>query len=264
MIRSTAALLGLWLATAAPAQKGDAGGAAPEPLPAIKTEYEKAQAAQRAAVQQLTKSGEYKQALENKDQAALKALRDQHVKPIDTAGFVERALAAAALAKGDARVPYYVFAATASGKPEIAVQVVDALQKDHIGSPKLIEVFENFAALRAVEPARAKEFLDAVIAKNPSNEVKGWAYYVQARNVLRDRKASDDDKAKAQEMLAQAEKLAEGTKSHDLFAAPRFEKENLQIGMVCPDIVGEDVDGVPFKLSDYRGKVVVIDFWGFW
>ena len=27
---------------------------------------------------------------------------------------------------------------------------------------------------------------------------------------------------------------------------------------------GEDVDGVAFKLSDYRGKVVVLDYWGFW
>ena len=27
---------------------------------------------------------------------------------------------------------------------------------------------------------------------------------------------------------------------------------------------GEDIDGVPFKLSEYRGKVVVLDFWGDW
>lgn len=32
----------------------------------------------------------------------------------------------------------------------------------------------------------------------------------------------------------------------------------------APDITGEDVDGKEFKLSDYRGKVVVLDFWGFW
>ena len=31
-----------------------------------------------------------------------------------------------------------------------------------------------------------------------------------------------------------------------------------------PEIKGEDVDGKSFKLSDYRGKVVVIDFWGDW
>lgn len=36
------------------------------------------------------------------------------------------------------------------------------------------------------------------------------------------------------------------------------------IGQLAPEISGEDVDGVAFKLSDYRGKVVVLDFWGFW
>jgi len=39
---------------------------------------------------------------------------------------------------------------------------------------------------------------------------------------------------------------------------------NVVVGRIAPDFETEDVDGVPFKLSDYRGKVVVIDFWGFW
>jgi len=43
-----------------------------------------------------------------------------------------------------------------------------------------------------------------------------------------------------------------------------FELENLQVGMIAPDIVGKDLDGVAFKLSDYRGKVVFLDFWGDW
>jgi hypothetical protein len=43
-----------------------------------------------------------------------------------------------------------------------------------------------------------------------------------------------------------------------------FELRNLSIGKVAPDIVGEDIDGTPMKLSDYRGKVVVLDFWGDW
>jgi hypothetical protein len=43
-----------------------------------------------------------------------------------------------------------------------------------------------------------------------------------------------------------------------------FKLERLQVGMVAPDIVAPDLDGVEFSLSDYRGKVVVIDFWGDW
>jgi hypothetical protein len=36
------------------------------------------------------------------------------------------------------------------------------------------------------------------------------------------------------------------------------------IGKPAPEITGEDIDGKPLKLSDYRGKVVVLDFWGNW
>ena len=37
-----------------------------------------------------------------------------------------------------------------------------------------------------------------------------------------------------------------------------------KIGEPAPEIAGEDTEGVPFKLSDYRGKVVVLSFWAFW
>ena len=37
-----------------------------------------------------------------------------------------------------------------------------------------------------------------------------------------------------------------------------------QLKQVAPDIEGEDMEGKKFKLSDYRGKVVMLDFWGHW
>jgi hypothetical protein len=35
-------------------------------------------------------------------------------------------------------------------------------------------------------------------------------------------------------------------------------------GTPAPEIDGEDIDGAAFKLSDYRGQVVLLDFWGNW
>lgn len=40
-----------------------------------------------------------------------------------------------------------------------------------------------------------------------------------------------------------------------------FELRHLAIGKQAPDIEGADQDGKPFNLSDYRGKVVLLDFW---
>jgi hypothetical protein len=38
----------------------------------------------------------------------------------------------------------------------------------------------------------------------------------------------------------------------------------LAVGAMAPEIAGEDIDGAFFRLSDYRGKVVLLDFWGNW
>ncbi len=47
-------------------------------------------------------------------------------------------------------------------------------------------------------------------------------------------------------------------------ARQRVLREKAAVGKPAPDIVGKDLDGVEFKLSDYRGKVVMLDFWGDW
>jgi hypothetical protein len=36
------------------------------------------------------------------------------------------------------------------------------------------------------------------------------------------------------------------------------------IGKPVPDIAGDDLDSKEFKLSDYKGKVILLDFWAFW
>jgi thiol-disulfide isomerase/thioredoxin len=43
-----------------------------------------------------------------------------------------------------------------------------------------------------------------------------------------------------------------------------YECQHLTVGKVAPDIQGEDLDGHKLKLSDYRGKVVMISFWASW
>jgi hypothetical protein len=50
----------------------------------------------------------------------------------------------------------------------------------------------------------------------------------------------------------------------DLARRELFEIRRLQPGQPAPEIMGGDIDGNPFKHSDYRGKVVLLDFWGHW
>ncbi len=40
--------------------------------------------------------------------------------------------------------------------------------------------------------------------------------------------------------------------------------QQVKAGRPAPEISGEDLNGQVFKLSDYRGKVVLLSFWANW
>ncbi len=61
-----------------------------------------------------------------------------------------------------------------------------------------------------------------------------------------------------------SDKLADKIEYRTLAKSAIYAMTSLSIGKVAPDIEGEDLDGVAFKLSDYRGKVVLLTFWGTW
>jgi peroxiredoxin len=65
--------------------------------------------------------------------------------------------------------------------------------------------------------------------------------------------------------LMEAEQLLErvGREFADVPQA-QFELRNLAVGKPAPEIEGRDVDGQLFRLSDYRGKVIVLTFSGNW
>jgi hypothetical protein len=58
-------------------------------------------------------------------------------------------------------------------------------------------------------------------------------------------------------------KLPSGDTVAERARAELFEIRSLSVGKEAPDIEGEDQDGKRFKLSDYRGKVVMLDFWSY-
>jgi len=96
-------------------------------------------------------------------------------------------------------------------------------------------------------------------------ESKAQVLDTEVNIYLLDPKVSKDPPSA--EVMALYRRLANDypkTEEGQLAAGQIFRTENLQIGKTIPDFATEDVDGVPFKLSDYRGKVIVLDFWGFW
>jgi hypothetical protein len=129
-----------------------------------------------------------------------------------------------------------------------------ALVRDHIDSKALKDALYGFD----------EDLLKTLGEKSPHAEVRGNALLRLAEirmeageneaalTLLRDVKAKYADVAWWRGTLGQKA-------DSDI-----FEVEHLGIGKEAPEITGEDLDGKPMKLSDFRGKVVVLDFWGDW
>lgn len=121
----------------------------------------------------------------------------------------------------------------------------------------------------------AEPILAAVIAKNTNPEEKAAALYslgaVHFKNfdASADRTSAEVSKNKALECFQQlnadyADVTIQGFRLSDFAGKMLFEMTNLQVGCEAPAIEGKDAEGQPVKLSDYRGKHVVVAFWGGW
>jgi len=127
---------------------------------------------------------------------------------------------------------------------------------------------------RFAPPPLAEKFFRAVLDRNPDRTTKATACLLLAE--LLQQRANSAQSSDSQRMIKEADALYErivkefadvlhdGGPMLDAAKGGLNEIRLLAIGKVAPDIAGEDTDGKAFKLSDYRGKVVLLDFWGNW
>ncbi len=121
----------------------------------------------------------------------------------------------------------------------------------------------------------SETLLRILYTRGKRDDVRGVACLVLAQVLMRsaDRLATSDVKA-AEKMHKESEKLLE--EAADKYADVKtafdgtvgrkakselFELRHLSLGQAAPEIKGVDQDGKQFKLSDYHGKVVLLDFW---
>ena len=152
-------------------------------------------------------------------------------------------------------------------RPEVVKTALDELRSNHLQNTELSELLENSKLLRVLPGEEILPFLRAVVEETPHDGLKAAALYARGRFHLRTWSGhwpSDEDKAAAEADFQQAAKLAEGTTVGLWAEGARFEKAHLQVGMPAPEIRGVDLHGEELSLFDFRGKVVLLDFWRDW
>jgi len=172
------------------------------------------------------------------------------------------------------------------------------LLRDHIQSEKMASVCKTLARF---EDKDSQQFLRTVLEKSKHRPAQAQASLALAQQAerrislaqqLKDNPGSAQNlvtimgrqavvalvKAGPDKLMKEAEALYERTAQDFADVADpeggtvgERAKEQLDmllhplvIGKPSPEIEGEDIDGKKFKLRDYRGKVVLLDFWGNW
>jgi hypothetical protein len=175
-------------------------------------------------------------------------------------------------------------------------QALDTLTKNHINSEKLETVCRRLVRKPSVA---AEKLLRSLMEKSPHRNVRAqacfqFADYLKRQVGMIHTLKEDPDQSKRfdqyygkgfskhlvslneAEISKEIEKLyvqvvksfadvqigestMGKTANEELFAI-----RHLSLGGKAPGIEGLDLDGKSFKLSGYRGKVIVLDFWGNW
>ncbi len=212
----------------------------------------------------LTKTPAYMEARKNKDRAAMTELR-KAFKSVDLDPYLAQASAGAEKFAGtDGAVDFLAWTMT-SAKGDQASAAMATVLEHHVKSAKLESMVSKGRALvRPLGMEATMGFLQTVDKESPHKSVRAHAIYQMHKLLARDKNASQDVKDAAAARLSEAAELAGDSPLRDRINAPKFQEERLQIGMVVPEIVGTDLFGKPMRLSDFRGKVTVLDFWGNW
>ena len=180
-------------------------------------------------------------------------------------------------AKDEAAVDSAVFALKLLGQHKITGsdlnKATSFILDNHINSPKI-----GGALAQMSEAGQTGQFfLKTVAEKTTNKEVQGLALFycaiaLDAQAGSYEAQGNDEGAAKVRaeaiDMMEKAVKLAPdakvGNETLTKAAAAEMIAMKIGVGNPIPDVEGIDLDGKKVKMSSFKGKVVLFDFWATW
>lgn len=264
-------------AVAADDKTGNKKPAEPTGLEALKSEYSAAQRRYAQAQGEAVKALREAKTDEERKEAQQKLQDVMKDSPLPKFGprFLEYAEKNPAAAdRFDALMMAF---STSAANAKVRGQAIEALRKDFVKKP---EIARALRALNGGDEASAA-LLKAVAEQHPDRKVQARALKTLAD--AKERSAQSGERMEKDEALRERMVKARGQEAVDkmIANAVKDRKEadlirrqieekyadvmvNLAIGKPAPEVKSQDADGKPVKLSDLRGKVVVLDIWATW
>ncbi|TAJ18715.1 MAG: redoxin domain-containing protein [Planctomycetota bacterium] len=188
--------------------------------------------------------------------------------------FVPRFRAFAQLAKGTEWGGLALLKALELARDQVDLawlsELVDVYANDPVVGVRAAERLGSMAWTIGSEAAEGT--LRRILARTVRTEVQAAATYSLAAALTTAESLpgkepgvnTPEREAEAKRLLALVVEKHATTKYAEQAKGALFELEHLGIGKTAPEFETVDENGKAWRLSDYRGKVTIIDFWGYW
>ena len=170
-------------------------------------------------------------------------------------------------AKTDDAVPFLAWLAQQGMgvDEEAGKQAVMTLIDDHLASEEFAPLAGLLPSLPQIFEADQAATLIAKVEQNTKDStVRAWAVLARLSETLEKSALGSEAFEAAKKEMRSAMEGVDDRRLVSEVAQKIDVRETFGIGVVAPEIEGLDLDGAAFKLSDYKGKVVFLDFWGDW
>ena len=179
---------------------------------------------------------------------------------------VEKELAT--LGAKDEAIPFLarmVSWASGADAPKKGLAAAERLTSEFLLSPHLGDYLDHFVrGSRLFAEGELAQLLDKVATKNPHGAVKAQALVLRYRDTIEQAPLESAEYRSARAALVRVRELVQGSAPRVAIDQLLAGRESMAEGSVAPEIEGLDLDGVAFKLTDYKGKIVLLSFWGHW
>ena len=148
--------------------------------------------------------------------------------------------------------------------PALKLRLYTALADKHVAEPWFGDVINAIAREKRTisDEERAGLLTGVMKSEKAGTDTRAHATFALASHMTKSK--DEATVARGKELLKSLVKDYPDTKWAIEARAASITAEDLLPGKPAPDFVGKTIDGHEFKLSDYKGKVVLVDFYGFW
>ena len=145
-----------------------------------------------------------------------------------------------------------------------ATEAWNTLLDRHAASAGLEPLGPMLSSMSYIFPEKAAGMVAKLEKESSSELVRAWATWVRLTPIFKENGPKTEAFRLAKNEMQTLLAKVQDESLQRAFDSEVTVLEVFGMGMTAPDITAPDLNGVEFSLSDYKGKVLFVDFWGDW